>query len=99
MAEEISLRWWQEAKLQINMEKHNLHNLGHHGFEQEDRASHSYWIIMIKLQMWYKQTLSRNFTKVDHEVIAHKMKLLGITGKVGKCVCNFLRSSSKQCKV
>ena len=37
---------------------------------------------------------SKAFDKVDHDILLHKLKALGITGKLGMCFYNFLTNRS-----
>lgn len=100
------------CKIAIDLDTHQLHNQGQYGF----RAGRS---CVSQLLDHYDKVLdaledkqnadivytgfAKAFDKCDHDVIAHKMRHKGITGKVGRCIYNFLtnrtQSSSKQSKV
>lgn len=95
-------------KIMTFMEDNNLFNNSQHGFRKGRSC-------LSKLLSLYDHTLhhlsegnnvdivfldfAKAFDKVDHGILLHKMKRLGITGKIGRWLHNFLTSRSQKVTV
>ena len=88
------------SKITEYLESHDLYNPGQHGF----RAGRSCLSQLIDHydkvldQVEQKENVdviytdfAKAFDKCDHGVIAHKLKKIGITGKMGRWIHNFLK--------